>query len=574
MFHRDSSKRAVSRSESGGRRRAALAAGFFAAALAVTGESFSVRTASAQTPTTPSEPAQQPGQTQPAQPSQPIAEPQQLPIQQFQQPLQPGRTPLTPASPPTTTIPLWTPPVPPPPSQTNVPGPFPFSGAPGSPGTLGGIPNLTIPGAFSPTVTTVRGAAIEFHPTARASLEYSDNFFQTTSRSEDNLRSILGPGFVVFVNGARTFGRLSTTIDLVHDTVRSANDEVRVLPSLEAAIRYALTPRLALTLTDTYIRNDSAAVADQSGIRRGRRLFNQNTLGLSVDWLLDQVATQAYYKNVLFVNENGSGNGGSNSVNNNTSGVNDEDTLTHILGVNATARIAANYLVRGGYEFSKSDVIGGGPSGDDTTSHTFFTSLARQLGLYSTAGISGSFQQQSNDNARIYNASLFGAYGLPTGLSLSGSVGYSILDSDADNEHTVSANVSASYRFTRAMISVGAFQDFRQTAQEGQNFGTVVTRTYFGSFLYQFTPFLNSIVQVSYSENEPTGVGNSNGGGTQTHLTYGASLNWQALRWLTARLQYSYTKQRGDDVFNQGTSGGTDSSYAENLVTLSLFATF
>ena len=138
----------------------------------------------------------------------------------------------------------------------------------------------------------------------------------------------------------------------------------------------------------------------------------------------------------------------------------------------------------------------------------------------------------------------------------------------------VSANATVSYRFTRAVISVGVFQDFRQTAQQGENFGTVQTRSYFGSFLYQLTPFINTILRVTYTENEPTGTGNVEGSGTQKYLTYGAAVNWQALRWLTASLQYNYTQQTGRNTFvNQGGTGDTG-NYAENRVTLSLFATF
>jgi hypothetical protein len=149
------------------------------------------------------------------------------------------------------------------------------------------------------------------------------------------------------------------------------------------------------------------------------------------------------------------------------------------------------------------------------------------------------------------------------------------LDSDIQgNEGTVSANVSASYRFARALVSVGAFRDFVQTAQQGQNFGTVQSNSYFGSFLYQLTPFINTVLHVTYSENEPTGTGNSqNNNRRQDTLTYGASLNWLMLRWLTASLQYTYTKQTGNNVFNQGAFGGTG-DYAENRVSLNFFATF
>jgi len=49
-------------------------------------------------------------------------------------------------------------------------------------------------------------------------------------------------------------------------------------------------------------------------------------------------------------------------------------------------------------------------------------------------------------------------------------------------------------------------------------------------------------------------------------------VNWQALRWLTASLRYTYTKQTGNN-FEQTNFAGTG-DFAENRVILSLFATF
>ncbi len=425
---------------------------------------------------------------------------------------------------------------------------------------------MTLPGAFAPTVAQIRGATLEFHPTARVAEEYTDNFFQRTSKSEENFRSIFGPGFTLFLNGARTFGTMTAVLDLVHDTAPNSGDDVKLFPSATVTLRYALTPRVALTVSDTFVRNDEPIAADAFGIRRGRQTFDSNVFTLTADWVLDRTALQAYYRNVLFSNE------GSNQ---NQTGTGLNDTITNILGVNASARIATAYVVRGGYEFSKTDTIGGqgGGQGEDTTTHTGFASISRQVGLYGTAGVSTSYSFQTRDSTKIWNASLFGAYGLPTGLSLSAAVGYSLLNSDSQsNEGTVSANANASYRFTRAVISVGAFQDFRQTAQQGQNFGTVETRSYFGSFLYQLTPFINTVVHANYTENEGTGTGNNQNSGTEKTLSYGATVNWQILRWLTASLQYTHTKQTGNN-FNQGNIGGTG-DFAENRAILSLFATF
>lgn len=508
------------------------------------------------------QPPQQPGAPTPTpQPGQVSPAEQLLQQYQIQQPLGP---PVGPATPPTTTLPPWTPPVPPPPSQTNVPAPFPGLGGPG----FVGAPGLALPGAFAPTVTTVRGATLEFHPTARLSEEYSDNFFQTSSGAKDNFRTALGPGFILLLNGARTFGALTTTVGLVHDTASNSGNEVKVFPSLNLAVRYVLSPRLALTLTDTFVRNDSSNTLDQLGIRQGRQISDTNTLGLAVDWLVGRIATQAYYRNVLFFNESGGNEGNVNTQNNQA------DSVTNIVGANASTRIATDYLVRAGYEFSATTTTNGNNiNGGDNTSNTIFASASRQFGLYTSGGIIGSYQWQNQNDTTVWNTSLFGAYGLPTGLSLSASVGYSVLNSNTqDNEGTVSANVNASYRFTRAVIAVGVFQDFRQTAQQGQNFGTVQTRTYFGNFLYQLTPFISSTLNASYSENEPTGTGNVNNNGTSKTLAYGAGINWQVLRWLTASLRYTYTKQTGQNTFNQGVTGS--GNFAENRATLSLFATF
>jgi hypothetical protein len=572
LFLSDSSREEVG-SRQGERSTAALARCFVCSLVIVAVVGFSA-TAPAQTPGTgqtqesqPQQQQQQQTQPAPTQPAQP--EVQQAPLQQYQI-QQPGRPGLTPATPPSTTLPVWTPPVPPPPSQTNIPAPIPGTPAPvpGAPGFVG-VPPLTLPGAFAPAVAVVRGATLEFHPTLRLSGEYSDNFFQTTTGAEDNFRTTLGPGFQLLLNGARTFGTLATTVDLVHDTAPNTGDDVKVFPSATATVRYAFTPRLALTVSDTYIRNDEPVAADAFGIRRGRRTFDSNTFGLTGDWVLERTALQAYYRNVLFINED------DNQGNQGQTGGEFNDTITNILGLNASGRIGAFYILRGGYEFSKTDSINGGGDngGDDNTSHTGFAAVSRQIGLYGTGGVQTSYSFQTNDSTKIWNASIFGAYGLPTGLSLSGSVGYSILNSDTqDNEGTVSANVNASYRFTRAVISVGAFQDYRQTAQTGENFGTVETRAYFGSFLYQLTPFINAIVFANYSENEGTGTGNNQGGGTQKTLSYGGSVNWQILRWLTSSLQYRYTKQTGNS-FDQNVGGG-NGDYAENRVTLTFFATF
>jgi hypothetical protein len=420
-------------------------------------------------------------------------------------------------------------------------------------------------------VLTVRGAVVEFHPTARASLEYSDNFFQTESHTEDNFRSIFGPGFNLLVNGARTFAAVSTSLDLVHDTAPNTGNTIKFFPSFNGVLRYSLTPRLSLSLTDTFIRNDDAETGDPFGIRRGRQTYITNSAGVAADWLLDRVALQVYYRNVLFFNQE------QRNQDALVTGDENDDTITNIVGVNASTRIGIDYILRAGYEFSyiidKGTDDVGGDDGTNDTSHTVFASVARQFGPFFSAGLMGSAQFQSDDNTKTYNASVFGTYGLPNGLSISARLGYSLLTSDTeDNDGGFAGEVSASYRFARAVISAGVFSDFRQSGQTGQDFGTVQTRSVFGSFLYQFTPFINGVASVTYSENEPTGTGNTNNAETEKTLTYGASVNWQILRWLSASVRYSYTRERGTDAFSG--AFGSGNTYAENRASIVFFAVF
>lgn len=414
---------------------------------------------------------------------------------------------------------------------------------------------------------------LEVHPTLRIAGEYTDNFFLTTSRTEENFRSTLGPGLIALLYGARTFGTLTTTVDLVHDTAPDSGDTVKVFPSLNASVRYSLTPRLFLTVSDTFVRSDSASTLDSSGIRRGRQTGNANSLTVAVDWIVERIAAQVYYRNALFFNEDDDNQGQNQSA---VVGSR-SDSVTHIVGLNGSTRIGVDYTVRAGYEFSRTENLDQGSTtvSDDNMSHTVFGSFARQFGLFTTGGVSSSYQWQTDQDARIFNVSLFGAYGVPTGLSLAGAVGYSRLESnDQDSEDAFSVNGRVSYRWARAVATVGAVQDFRQTGQQGENFGTVLSRSYFGSFLYQFTPFITGTVQASYSENEPTGVGNDPNRGTQKTLSYGGSVNWQVVRWLVASLQYTYTKYMDVSAFGQSNTSNTSGDIAENRITLNFFATF
>jgi hypothetical protein len=335
-----------------------------------------------------------------------------------------------------------------------------------------------------------------------------------------------------------------------------------------------LTPRLSLTLTDSYTRNNNPTQADQFGLTRQRQTYSQNTLSLSANYLIDRTATQAYYNNSVYTS--GSTNGGT--------------TTSNILGLTASTPVALYHTVKVGYAYSWSDTSGNNSSStlgtssngnsSTTTGNLFTASLTRQTGLYSSAGISGSYQllstsqssgSTSTGDQTIWNVSLFSTYGLPSGLSLSSSVGYSQFSQpNQSSTSAVSSNSNLSYRFGPALVAVGIFSDFRQTALTGQNFGIVQTSGYTGSFFYTFTPLVTGSVNASYFHNSPTGSGNNSSAHSQNTFLGGANLRWAMLHWLSLNGSYTYYLL-GDP--QTGSLSGTG-SIPVNTATISLQATF
>jgi len=453
----------------------------------------------------------------------------------------------------TSPIPPWTSPVPPPPSQAHPPGGLP-------PGllALGGGTKF-----------------IQINPTLSVSESWTDNFNQTASDKLTNYRTTIGPGANLLVNGPTTKGFLTGNAGFTYDTAPSSSN-YNLFPTITAGVTQVLTPRLNLTLTDSYTRNNNPNQADQFGLNTQRQTFTQNSFSAAVNYLVDLIATQAYYRNSYYTADGTSGNTTTSNIFGTNSGGNGNTTTTsNILGVNASTQVARYNTVSVGYAFSWSDTSGAGSGSNSgqTTGNLFTASLSRQTSLYSSVGISGSYQLQSapQSDQTIWNVSLFSTYGFPSGLSLSSSIGYSQVSSDnAPTTSGVSSNSNLSYRFTRTVVSVGIFSDFRQTALEGQNFGVVQTSGYTGSVLYTFTPLVNGSLQATYTHNSPTGNGNNASSPSQSTFRGSANLSWALLRWLSLNGNYSYS------LLSNPTTGALTGSgnISVNTATISLQATF
>ena len=413
-----------------------------------------------------------------------------------------------------------------------------------------------IPGAFDTSLIPANAPRATFTPTLTLQEQWTDNFFLTETERTDNFRTTAAVGFDLLLNFPKTRGSLSTSLAFSYD---SAADEQQTnfFPSFSGSVHHTFSPRLSLTVSDTFRRDNDPFLADTNGVRTERENFISNTFSVSLNWLIDIFQTQYYYRNNLFLAD-------------------DDNTISHILGGNVSVPLGAIHTLTGGYEFTYRD----SDSDSDQIGNRFYGSLSRQIGTFTSAGVSSSFSWISdNSDSRIFNVSLFAAHGVPGGFSVSGSVGYSLYDSETADKPTnlASFSLNASYRFARGSVSVGVFQDIRQTADEGEDFGMVTTRSAFASFSYSFTAFINGSLYARYSRNEPL-----EGGGSSiapsTYLTAGANLSWQIANWLSLTLAYIYIDRNQDRSTNIGsndfTSNQTLQNSTENRATATLSARF
>jgi len=422
---------------------------------------------------------------------------------------------------------------------------------------LPGPSQTRIPGAFDTSIIPTGAPRFTFTPSLTLSEQWTDNFFLENVGKTDNFRTTLALGLALLINLPNTQGSISTSLAGAYDTAPDT-ENFNFFPEFHATVTHTFTPNLSLVVSEDFRRGDDPLFADPNGLRRNRETFVTNTLSVSLNWLIDIFRTQIYYRNLLFFSDSG-------------------DTISHIIGGNVSMPVGALNTLTGGYEFSWHDTSGN----SDTFSNRVYGIFSRQIGTFTNVGLSSSFSWiHSTADSTLFNISVIGSHGIPGGFSVSGSVGYGLFDSSSASRptHLFTASLNASYQFARGVVTVGAFQDVRQTAEEGQDFGLVTTRAAHGSFSYPITPFINGTIHAEYSRSEP--LESSSNIPASSILSAGANLGWRVTNWLSATLAYLYIDRKEDTDTRIG-SNPIDinrniflQNSTENRVTLTITATF
>jgi hypothetical protein len=166
--------------------------------------------------------------------------------------------------------------------------------------------------------------------------------------------------------------------------------------------------------------------------------------------------------------------------------------------------------------------------------------------------------------------SVFGSYTVPGIWSASASTGYTWLKAidvsprvptESESLPFVSAQVSY-FALPRTVLTLSGFSGFSETFTRGENFGVVQTYGVTGTVSYAVTPLVGAFASAFWTSNQETGIAGGVSG--EAEETYGGNvgLSYQALRWLSLGLIYSYTQGLGDN------------GYTENRVTATASASF
>ena len=307
-------------------------------------------------------------------------------------------------------------------------------------------------------------------PTLTLQEQWTDNFFVTETERTDNFRTTAAVGFDLLMNSPEHAGLpVHQPCLLVRFGGGRAADELLPVVLTDPSTTPSL-PGLSLTVTDTFRRDDDPFLADTNGVRTERETFVSNTFSVSLNWLIDIFQTQYYYRNNLFLAD-------------------DDNTISHILGGNVSVPLGAIHTLTGGYEFTYRDSDGA----IRIRSATGSTDCCP--GRSARSHRRGSRPRSAGTAPTRTRASSTCRCSPPTAcLAASRSRGASGTACSTPRPPTAHQSRVLQPRRQLSLCAGhrerGRFQDFRQTADEGQDFGIVTTRSAYARFSYYFTAFI------------------------------------------------------------------------------------
>ena len=385
-------------------------------------------------------------------------------------------------------------------------------------------------------------AAVLITPRVSAGVEYTDNFFLTNdnpgSEKESEWITAISPGITVDFTGRNA--DLSLSYDPIYTMYDKYSDRNYWSHAAGLIGTWRTTRYLNMELTHDYLKTEDPIDEDDLTIRRGRNPYTRNTTGARIDYQFGADNT-AYVDGLYSFLEN------------------EDPTIEDSKRFGGSAGIIYWFNIRWGVdlgaeiyraEYEESDDF------EDTAGrirlnyrfNPHFTGFAayRQTGHQ--------FDDETNDY-KIYDGSIGFEYEINPTTDLSVEVHYFVRDFDeTQDEAETPVNFAFTKRFQRGSISLTGEGGYDRTTVSAENLGYYI---YYGAALaadYEFNRRLSGDILAGwtyrdYKDEIPPRDDNV--------YRAGCGLSIQILRWLSARLGYTYRAvesniEENDYVENRG----------------------
>ncbi len=408
------------------------------------------------------------------------------------------------------------------------------------------IKNLTLSAAvlfILLCMTTSLSAEIRLTPRVSSGVEYTDNFFLTNdnpgSEKESEWITAISPGVTLDITSRAA--DLSLSYDPSYIMYDNYSDRDYWSHAASLIGNWRTTRHLNMELTHDYLKTEDPIDEEDLTVRRGRNPYTRNTTGARIDYQFG--ADNTAYIDGLY-----------SFLENEDPAIEDSDRYGGSAGVTYWLNIRWGVdLVAETYraEYEESDDF------EDTAGSirlnyrfnphfTGFTAYRHTL---------NQFDDDINDY-KIYDGSIGFDYAINPTTDLSVEVHYFVRDFDqSQDESETPVNFDLTKRFQHGAISFIGEGGYDRTTVSAENLGYYI---YYGAAVsadYEFTSRISGDILAGYTYRD---YQDQIPRREDDIIRAGCGLSFQLLRWLSARLGYTYdsvesSMEEEDYVENRGT---------------------
>ena len=392
----------------------------------------------------------------------------------------------------------------------------------------------------------VSNAEISLSPRIRAGIEYTDNFFLTNdnpgSEKESEWTTTISPGVTLDML-ART-ASLSLSYDPTYNMYDTYSDRNYWSHAVNLAGSWQTTKDLSMQATHTYLYTEDPIDEDDLTLRRRDNPYTRNTTTARIDYRFG--AENTVYMDGLY-----------SFLENEDPAIQDSDRAGGSAGMTYWVNIRWGIDLGGEYYQSRFDVS------DDYEDMAGRLRLNYRFNPHFTAFAAyrqtfHQFEDESNDY-EIYDGSIGFDYAIDPSMDLTVEVHYFVRAfEETEDESETPVNVNFTKRFKNGSINLNGEGGYNRTTVTAEDLGYYIYYGVTASGDYAFTRRISGDVNAGYTYRDYKDEVPRR---EDDVIRAGCGLSFQLMRWLSARLGYT---------FNSVESTIEANDYVENRASLML----